>query len=486
MDPALKEFLEKMKTSIQDMITAERTASVERHDVLVKKLEEQAIKTDELVQWKPNLEIRISKLQEAVTELQLARPTAAASAGGAAAADLTTALLNPLNGPSGHRVDTLPGGSPSVVAQTPAAPPVTGMINFQSPMGPVPVDSSSTSLVASQLLSNLGQAAPTILFPTFTGENPNLWKTQAEQYFAMFNIHESYWVPMAILNFTGSAGIWLQSVHRKLGGFDWISFTSLICTRFGRDRHQLLIRQFYAIKQTSTVADYIERFEVIMNHLISYSEDTHPYYFLTRFVEGLRADIRAVVLVQRPPDLDTACSLALLQEEVAEGEIIPAQQHQQFRLAPSPYRQAQMTPSSFQSRPATPHISEDRHGVDASHASSDISKIAALRNFRRARGLCFKCGEKWGKEHTCPAQVQMHVVEELLAMFSSKEVMGESDAMFTPPTSPETLCALSLQAISGTDAPTVVQIHAWIQGKECLLLVDSCSTTSFVSVQLAS
>jgi len=199
-----------------------------------------------------------------------------------------------------------------------------------------------------------------------------------------------------------------------------MSFTTLICTRFGRDRHQLLIRQFYAIKQTSTVADYIERFEVIMNHLISYSEDTHPYYFLTRFVEGLRADIRAVVLVQRPPDLDTACSLALLQEEVAEGEIIPAHQKHQFRLPASSYRQVQFTPSSIPSRPATPHISEDRRGIDASRASSDGCKIAALRNFRRARGLCFKCCEKWGKEHVCPAQVQMHVVEELLAMFSSE------------------------------------------------------------------
>lgn len=353
-------------------------------------------------------------------------------------------------------------------------------------MGTIAVDStSSTSLVASQLLSNLGQTAPTVLFPLFNGENPNLWKTQAEQYFAMFNIHESFWVPMAILNFTGSAGIWLQSVQKKLGGFDWNSFTSLICTRFGRDRHQLLIRQFYAIKQTSSVAEYIERFEVVMNHLISYSEDTHPFYFLTRFVEGLRADIRAVVLVQRPQDLDTACSLALLQEEVAEGEIIPALPHQQFRQPPF-FRPTHATVSTIQSRPSTPHISEDRRGTEASRAQTDSSKIAALRNFRRARGLCFKCGERWGKEHVCPAQVQMHVVEELLAMFSTEEIMGEGEEMYTAPSSPETLCALSLQAISGTDAPTVVQIHAWIQGKEILLLVDSGSTTSFINDQLAS
>ena len=40
--------------------------------------------------------------------------------------------------------------------------------------------------------------------------------------------------------------------------------------------------------------------------------------FTTRFVDGLRPDIRVVVTMQRPPNLDTAYSLVLLQEEVAE------------------------------------------------------------------------------------------------------------------------------------------------------------------------
>ena len=100
----------------------------------------------------------------------------------------------------------------------------------------------------------------------------------------MFTVHDAYRVPMAILSFSGPAGIWLQSVQKKLAGLDWESFTSLLCTRFGRDKHQMLIRQFYAIKQHTIVADFIERFESLMNHLISYSESTHPYFFLTCFL----------------------------------------------------------------------------------------------------------------------------------------------------------------------------------------------------------
>ena len=78
MDPVLKSFLEAMQNSLQNAIKEERTESVKRHDELVRKLEEHASKTDELVQWKPDPKLRIAKLQSAVTELQLARPQAAA------------------------------------------------------------------------------------------------------------------------------------------------------------------------------------------------------------------------------------------------------------------------------------------------------------------------------------------------------------------------------------------------------------------------
>ena len=116
----------------------------------------------------------------------------------------------------------------------------------------------------------------------------------------MIDIHEKFWVPMASLNFFGSASVWLQSVQRKLTEFDWESFSNLLCTRFGDDGHQLLICKFYSLSQKTTIADYIEKFELIISHLSAYSESIHPYYYLTRFFEGLRPDIRAVVLVQRP------------------------------------------------------------------------------------------------------------------------------------------------------------------------------------------
>lgn len=94
----------------------------------------------------------------------------------------------------------------------------------------------------SQMLAGLGHTPTSVSFPQFAGENPNLSKTLCEQYFSMFAIASSFWFLMAALNFTRSATIWLQSIQKRLGELDWDSFTTLLCARFGRDCHQMLIR----------------------------------------------------------------------------------------------------------------------------------------------------------------------------------------------------------------------------------------------------
>uniref|UniRef100_A0A453DDL0 Reverse transcriptase domain-containing protein n=1 Tax=Aegilops tauschii subsp. strangulata TaxID=200361 RepID=A0A453DDL0_AEGTS len=195
-------------------------------------------------------------------------------------------------------------------------------------------------------------------------------------------------------------------------------------------------------------------------------------------------DIRAVVLIQRPPDLDTACSLALLQEEVADGE---AAMRTSFNRMPlSLFASTSNTVAVTLQRPSTPAtIAEDHRGTEAARAPTDNSKIAALRSFRRARGLCFKCGERWGKDHTCPTTVQMHVVEELLELFATEEVLDENNRESSE-LNEDNLCTISKQAVDGSTGPGVMQLHAWIQGEEMSLLVDSGSSSSFVDRHLAA
>lgn len=80
--------------------------------------------------------------------------------------------------------------------------------------------------------------------------------------------------------------------------------------------------------------------------------------------------------------------------------------------------------------------------------------------------------------------MQMHVIKELLAMFSQDEALGESQPS-SPTSDEENLCTISRQAVDGSSDPGVLQLQAWLQGNEVLLLVYSGSSTSFVDSTLA-
>lgn len=66
------------------------------------------------------------------------------------------------------------------------------------------------------------------------------------------------------------------------------------------------------------MSEYIEEYYALVDQLAAYFSSNDPLYYVLRFVDGLRDDIKSVVLVQHPRDLDTAVALASLQDEVGD------------------------------------------------------------------------------------------------------------------------------------------------------------------------
>lgn len=69
------------------------------------------------------------------------------------------------------------------------------------------------------------------------------------------------------MHFTDPASRWLQSVDRKVKSCTWHDFGLMILDRFGRDQHEVLVRQLFHIRQTGSVADYIDRFAGLADQL---------------------------------------------------------------------------------------------------------------------------------------------------------------------------------------------------------------------------
>jgi hypothetical protein len=162
---------------------------------------------------------------------------------------------------------------------------------------------------------------PKMNFPKFEGENPRLWKSRCENYFEMYLVDSYMWVKIATMHFEGQVALWLQFVNHIVQKTSWADVCSWIHDCFGRGQHEILIRQLYHIKQTNSVQDYVDKFCELIDQLQAYSKNVDHVYYTTRFIFGLRHDIKFIILVQRPKDLDTACSLVLLWEESAATNI---------------------------------------------------------------------------------------------------------------------------------------------------------------------
>jgi hypothetical protein len=109
-----------------------------------------------------------------------------------------------------------------------------------------------------------------------------------------------------------------------------------------------------------------------------------------RFFDGLCDDIKSVVLVQRPRTLDSAFVLAQLQKEVGAtcrdarkfDASVNLRSFSRTALPLPPPRPRQ--PSNFKSDvEPVPNMSKSQSTYD---------KFSTLYAYRRAKGLCYKCG----------------------------------------------------------------------------------------------
>ena len=114
------------------------------------------------------------------------------------------------------------------------------------------------------------------------------------------------------MQFTGAAKRWIRSIAHCLEHIGWQDFCALVRERFYHDQHELLIHQLFHIKQTASVQEYVDQFVDLIEQLSAYTPNPNTLSYTACFIDGLHDDIRSIVLVQRPTDLDAACSLALL------------------------------------------------------------------------------------------------------------------------------------------------------------------------------
>jgi hypothetical protein len=180
---------------------------------------------------------------------------------------------------------------------------------------------------------------------------------------------------------------------------------------------------------------------------------------------GLKEEIRAPIALHRPKDVDTASALALLQEEeLAITKVKPV------------------------GRGFTKGF--DRNGgnkaPDKTLQFGTDDKLAALKQFRRKNGLCFKCGGKWAPNHTCPDQVPIHVLEELWDALQFQDDGNDEEIPSEIQSTKDTVLTVQSPASEMRGRRQTLKLLANIGKQQVLVLVDSGSIGTFVSDRLVT
>jgi hypothetical protein len=290
----------------------------------------------------------------------------------------------------------------------------------------------------------------------------------------MYETEYFMWVKVATMHFEGRAARWLQAVERSLGQVSWEEFCNLVHERFGREQHKSLIHQLFHIKQLGSLSDYVEQFASLVDELAAYESKTDPLYYTMCFVDGLKHEIKTVVMVQRPPNLDTACALALVQEEALDSTRCRCGEPISNRMA-WPDAMSLVDGGCLEGTA----VVTDKLPVDSCRMSSSADRVASLKSCRRARGLCDKCVEKWFPGHKCANTVQLHTIEEVFDLLN----LDESSEVIQEPTE-QLMMAISGTTWKGDQAATTIRLHGQIQQHELLVLVDSGSSHTFLNDRL--
>ena len=75
----------------------------------------------------------------------------------------------------------------------------------------------------------------------------------------------------ASLNFRGVAALWLRNIQARRRLDDWGEMCCLVHEKFGKNKYNHYRRQLRVLKQTGTVTEYIEKFDILKNQLLLYN-----------------------------------------------------------------------------------------------------------------------------------------------------------------------------------------------------------------------
>lgn len=194
-------------------------------------------------------------------------------------------------------------------------------------------------------------------------------------------------------------------------------------------------------------------------------------HYTTRFVDGLHDNIHSMIALQRPPNLNIAYTLSLLQEEVDDP------QRRQDSFKPNNHFLSKHISKDALPLPCPPGVDKLSSDIISSTTpSTKDDKWTTLRAYRCAKGLCDRYAEKWTRDHKCVATVPLYALQEIWDFFQLEDSQVDEESV-----SDQVFLAISHDIVFGSQGSKTIQISSILLGIPVMILIDSGSSAPFLN-----
>jgi hypothetical protein len=135
-----------------------------------------------------------------------------------------------------------------------------------------------------------------VKLPLFEGDDPVAWITRAEIYFDVQNTTEEMKVKLARLSMEGSTIHWFKLLLETEDELTWVKLKKALIARYGGRRLENPFEELSTLRQTGSVEEFVEAFELLSSQVGRLPEEQYLGYFMS----GLNAPIRRRVRTLNP------------------------------------------------------------------------------------------------------------------------------------------------------------------------------------------
>ncbi|GMI84821.1 hypothetical protein HRI_002151400 [Hibiscus trionum] len=310
--------------------------------------------------------------------------------------------------------------------------------------------------------------------PLFSGADPEEWIAAAQDFFEFYGTEDHHRVTMASFRMDGIARKWFRWMQRQRQLVGWSHLVEAIRKRFAIMEVESPEGQLSKLTQSTTVQDYLNRFEELALRTTNLSDE-----FLTQcFISGLRSDIKNEVLSHRSSSMVEVAALARFQEARFHEKRL-ANRAPGTRLPPL-LSTPPVIPPDAKLQPGRPPPMDAAGGLP----SLQPRRISAAEaQARRAKGLCYYCDAKYVPGHKCRDPQLFCLDDDWVEECPTVQVEPQGSSADDGSGKEHSL--VSFNALAGCYYPNTIRVVGEIMGKPVRILIDGGSTHNFVQSRVA-